>query len=157
MLSTLAAIVAEARQCSVPVLAIMYPRGETTDGHDNNYEALRVDEPDKYTDMVAHAVRIASDLGASMIKTQYTGSTDTFRRVVRAAAPTPVVIAGGPATAVTTALTLAAESIAAGAAGVSFGRNVFGRTDPAPVIRALRAIVHDGLSPTDAATHVELQ
>ena len=53
-----------------------------------------------------------------MIKTQYTGSPETFRNVVDAAAPVPVVIAGGALVSPAQALATAADAVMAGAVGV---------------------------------------
>ena len=48
-------------------------------------------------DAVKHAARIGAELGADIIKTNYTGSPDTFKEVVNGC-PVPVVMAGGPKT-----------------------------------------------------------
>ena len=61
-----------------------------------------------------------------------------------AACGLPVVIAGGDPTGDTDALLGRVETaIAAGAAGVAFGRNVWGCPDPAGMVRSLRSVVHD--------------
>jgi fructose-bisphosphate aldolase, class I len=41
--------------------------------------------------------------------------------------------------------------IAAGAAGIVYGRNVIQHDDPRAMVRALRAIVHEGATAADAA------
>ena len=46
-------------------------------------------------DVVKHAARIGAELGADIIKTNYTGSPETFKEVVDGC-PVPVIIAGGP-------------------------------------------------------------
>jgi len=54
----------------------------------------------------------------------------------------PVIIAGGELTSDREGLLRQVESaVGAGAAGVAFGRNVWGSTDPAGMVRALRAAV----------------
>ena len=63
--------------------------------------------------------------------------------VVEAARPVPVVIAGGPLCSESEALSAARGAIAAGAKGVSFGRNVFKRDDPANMLRLLQTTVHE--------------
>ena len=146
MLQTLGAIVRSAESFGVPVLAIMYPRREGN-GNDDNYQKLREAEPDHYSQLVAHAARIGVELGADVIKTQYTGSPETFERVIRATRPVPVVIAGGPFRSESDALSAASGAVEAGASGVSFGRNVFERDDPARMLRLLHLAVHEDLLP----------
>ena len=81
MLRTLSTTVREAEVFGVPVFAIMYPRCEG-DGGEDNYQELRKADPDAYAQLVAHAARIGMELGADVIKTPYTGSPETFDRVV---------------------------------------------------------------------------
>ena len=146
MLRTLSTTVREAEVFGVPVFAIMYPRCEG-DGGEDNYQELRKADPDAYAQLVAHAARIAMELGADVIKTQYTGSPETFERVVEATHPVPVVIAGGPLCSESEALSAARGAIAAGGRGVSFGRNVFERDDPTYMLRLLQSAVHEEGSP----------
>jgi class I fructose-bisphosphate aldolase len=66
--------------------------------------------------------RIASELGADLIKTDYPGDADGLREVVEAC-PTPVLVAGGPKTGGDEqALAMVSAVAKAGAAGVIFGR-----------------------------------
>src|SRR5262249_22577903 len=66
---------------SVPLLAMVYPRGPgITDPRD--------------PDPVGHAVSLAADLGADLVKTVYPGSVEAMAAVT-ADAPVPVVVAGG--------------------------------------------------------------
>lgn len=152
MLAMLGSIVNDSRPLGVPVVAIMYPRRERPDGGDDNYEALRGTDEAHYAELVAHAARVARELGASVIKTQFTGSCESFRSVTAAAHPVPVVIAGGPIRPAREALAMADAAVAAGAAGVSFGRNVYGRTRPAAMLEALSLVVHDRRSLDDVLT-----
>jgi fructose-bisphosphate aldolase/2-amino-3,7-dideoxy-D-threo-hept-6-ulosonate synthase len=100
---------------------------------------------------VAHAARTAVDLGASVVKTAYTGSADSYRHVVDAAAPALVVAAGGPMVSTNAALSAAEGAIRAGAQGVCYGRAIFESDDPPAMLRALKAIIHDEVPPADAA------
>ena len=142
MLSNLGMVVGEAEKFGLPVLAIMYPRREVN-GCDDNYNELKNTEPQRYTELVAHAARIGMELGADVIKTQYTGSPDTFEKVVEAAHPVPVVIAGGPLSSEAAALSSIRGAVKAGGRGVSFGRNVFERRDPADMLRLIRSSLHE--------------
>ncbi len=73
--------------------------------------------------------RIASELGADLIKTDYPGDADGLREVVEAC-PTPVLVAGGPKTGGDEqALAMVSAVAKAGAAGVIFGRYVIQAED----------------------------
>ena len=62
----------------------------------------------------------------------------------------PIVIAGGKKLPEPEALQLAYNAVQQGAAGVDMGRNIFQSEAPAAMIQAVRAVVHENLSPTDA-------
>ena len=92
------------------------------------------------------ASRIAAELGARLVKTYH---CDGFERVVETC-PVPVVIAGGKKLPEKDALAMAFSAVRAGAAGVDMGRNIFQSEDPLAMVRAVRAIVHDGATIEDA-------
>jgi DhnA family fructose-bisphosphate aldolase class Ia len=96
--------------------------------------------------VVAHAARLGAELGADIIKTNYTGDFESFKQVVECC-PVPVIIAGG-AKAETNreVLQTVSDSVAARGAGLSIGRNVFQHKDPAKMAKALCGIVHCGAS-----------
>ena len=102
--------------------------------------------------MVSHAARLGYELGADIVKTNYTGDIDSFRNVVNSVR-VPIVVAGGPKSDhVSECLRLVYESIKAGAAGVSIGRNVFQHQDPSIMTRAIAEIVHNQADPANAFT-----
>ena len=140
MLSKLGRIADTCDEYGIPLLAMMYPRGpKIKSEHDPA--------------AVSHAARLGAELGADIIKTNYTGNPQTFREVV-ASCPVPIVIAGGPKTeSVKEFLTMIYDSINNGAAGLSIGRNVFQHENPEMMTKALVAIVHDG---TDVKNAMEI-
>ena len=79
----------------MPLMGIMYPRSEKGN-LDNNYEDLKLDEPEEYAALVRHFARVGVDLGADLIKAQFTGSASTFRSVIESCGAVPVIIAGWP-------------------------------------------------------------
>jgi putative autoinducer-2 (AI-2) aldolase len=93
------------------------------------------------------ATRIIAETGAHLVKSYYI--EDGFESVV-ASCPVPIVIAGGKKLPEREALTMAYRATQAGAAGVDMGRNIFQSDSPVGMIRAVRAIVHDGET-SDAA------
>ncbi|UCE15633.1 MAG: class I fructose-bisphosphate aldolase family protein [Candidatus Bathyarchaeota archaeon] len=133
MLMKLGKVADDCDRYGMPLLAMMYPRGPKI----KNQHAV---------DVVAHAARLGAELGADIIKTNYTGSIESFREVVRGC-HVPVIIAGGPKVeTVREILQMVQDSVKAGGAGLSIGRNVFQHENPTLIVKALSAIVHTNAS-----------
>jgi fructose-bisphosphate aldolase / 2-amino-3,7-dideoxy-D-threo-hept-6-ulosonate synthase len=133
MLQNLGKVAEECDIYGLPLLAMMYPRGPKIQ---NEHEP----------EVVAHAARIGAELGADIIKTNYTGDVETFKAVIESC-PSPVVIAGGPkCKSPEEILQTTSDAIKAGAAGLSIGRNVFQCESPTQISKALSAIVHQNSS-----------
>lgn len=133
----LAALGRTAKACSrwgMPLLAMMYPRGEA------------VAESPASISLVA---RVGAELGADVIKCPYTGDPDSFAKVV-AGCSVPVVIAGGEPVSDAEALTRIEDAMQSGARGLSMGRSAFQHPCPERFVAAAAAIVHGGLSARDA-------
>ena len=121
----------------IPLLAMVYGRGPKIE---NQYDPK----------VVAHCARLGAELGADIVKVPYTGDPETFAKVVEGAG-IPVVIAGGPKMkSAEDVLRMVEGAIKAGGAGLSIGRNVFQAEDPAKMVAAMRAIVHEGKSVEEA-------
>ncbi len=115
----------------MPLLAMMYARGSKFKSETD-------------PDGVRHAARIAAELGADLVKVNYTGSPKTFEKVV-AGCPIPVVIAGGEKLAdERLVFAMITDALKVGARGVAVGRNAFGHESPRAMLRAIGAIVHEG-------------
>ena len=99
--------------------------------------------------LVRAGVRVAEELGADLIKTNYTGDPDSFRQIT-AACSVPVLIAGGEKGGDLETLMTIRDAVDAGAAGVCMGRNAFQRDDTARFVAAVCRVVHEGVSPTEA-------
>src|SRR5947209_5358563 len=137
MLDQFSRILDESDNVGLPVLAMMYPRGPGIQNQ-HGYE------------VVSHAARLGYELGADIVKTNYTGDVESFRGVVNSVR-VPILVAGGPkANNVSECLRLVYESIKAGAAGVSIGRNVFQHKDPSMMTQAISEIVHNHANPENA-------
>jgi putative autoinducer-2 (AI-2) aldolase len=93
------------------------------------------------------ASRICAENGAHVVKTYF---CETEFDKVTASCPVPIVIAGGKKLPELDALKMAYQAIDQGAAGVDMGRNVFQADCPTAMIRAVRAVVHDGETPEKA-------
>lgn len=92
------------------------------------------------------ATRIIAELGCNIVKTYY---CDNFEEVV-AACPVPIVVAGGKKLPEKDALTLAYRAISGGAKGVDMGRNIFQSPHAVEMVQAVRKIVHEGFTDTEA-------
>lgn len=133
MLKGLGTVARACDEWGMPLLAMMYPRGPKVDSeHDVEY--------------VKHAARVGAELGADIIKTNYTGDPDSFREVVEGC-PVPVVVAGGPMMETERDLMqMVYDSIHVGGRGVAIGRNVFQADDPTAMVDRISKIVHEDYS-----------
>jgi DhnA family fructose-bisphosphate aldolase class Ia len=94
---------------------------------------------------IAACCRTAAELGAHVVKTSFPRPPSAIADAIGCGIP--VVLAGGDPRGPADALADAADAIAAGAAGVAFGRNVWGATDPAAMVRDLVRTVHGAAAP----------
>lgn len=128
-LRRLAGLASECEQLGLPVMAEVIPGGW------GQAVPWTVEN-------VARAARIGAELGADVIKTVCPGPPEDFAAVVEAC-PVPVVALGGPRmSSEDDVVALAGGVVAAGAAGIAFGRNVWGSPDPAALLRRLHQAVH---------------
>ncbi|MEM0908153.1 MAG: aldolase [Pseudomonadota bacterium] len=97
------------------------------------------------TQKIVTLVRVASELGADIIKADPTDTPEDYIKVVEAAR-CPVLVRGGGRADLKTVFDKAAHYMKAGACGLVYGRNIYQHQDPAKVVRALMAIIHDGAS-----------
>ena len=130
MLGDLGRVCSSANYWGMPVLAMVYARGpKVRNGFD--------------PDVVAHCARVGEELGADVVKINYTGDRESFEQVVNACC-IPVVIAGGPKLDDKRDLVqMVHDSIAAGGTGLSVGRNIFQDDNPQLLVRALHRVVHE--------------
>ena len=133
MLSELGRISSSAESWGMPLLAMVYARGPKIK---NEYDP----------EVVKHCARLAEEIGADVVKVPYTGDIESFREVVDGC-DIPVVIAGGPKMEnQKDILQMAHDSIIAGGAGLSVGRNIFQAPNPTLLVKALHGIVHENWS-----------
>ena len=130
MLSDFGMVSSRAREWGIPLLAMIYPRGEKIA---NEYDPS----------VLKHAARLGAELGADIVKISYSGSVESFREVI-AGCRVPVVIAGGEKMeSDKQILETVRGSIDAGGSGVSIGRNIFQHQDPTRMVGAISMIVHE--------------
>ena len=130
MLNDLGHVGKVAMEWGMPLLAMMYTRGPKVK---SEYDVK----------LVKHAARVGAELGADIVKVVYTGSVESFREVVEGCF-VPVVIAGGEKMGNDEDIVeMVKGAMAAGAAGVSIGRNVFQHKDPEKMVQTLSRMVHN--------------
>lgn len=133
MLADLGHLTAQCRRLGLPLLAMMYVR------HMRRGKVVNVTR----ADVLAHAARVAAELGASLVKVSYTGDPASFRTVT-AGCPVPVVIAGGALRSGhdREVLDMIRGAMRGGAAGISMGRNIFQNPDTRGMLRKVKEVVY---------------
>ena len=131
MLKDASTVVEKCREWGLPLIAMMYPRGKKiTD--ENDHEVVNI------------VVRAGAELGADIVKTNYTGDIDTFKGIVNGVSHIPIIIAGGPKMGTIPDLfQMVHDSLQAGGRGVAFGRNIFQSKDPTKMVSAISRLVHE--------------
>lgn len=101
-------------------------------------------------------VRLAREMGADIVKADPTADPADFHRVVQAAR-CPVLVRGGGKEELSAVFARSRVLLDQGAVGMVYGRNVYQHRDPAAVVRALMAMIHDGASAEQAWRLYETQ
>ncbi len=104
---------------------------------------------------IGKAAKMACEVGADVVKMQYSGDPESFRQIM-ATLYRPVVILGGPgrndARAV---LQDIRDAMDAGAIGITIGRNIWEHERPGHMVAALAAIIHEDASVDVAMRQLE--
>ncbi|MFV0431991.1 MAG: class I fructose-bisphosphate aldolase [Alphaproteobacteria bacterium] len=130
-LALLGQVCEEARRCQLPVICEPLARGDAVAPEDYNS-----------TQNVALMARIASEVGADVVKVEYTGSPESFSEVVEAS-HVPVVMMGGAKTdTFDEFLTFLDGAMSSGAKGVAVGRNVYSQPNIADAVSRTVSVVH---------------
>jgi fructose-bisphosphate aldolase/2-amino-3,7-dideoxy-D-threo-hept-6-ulosonate synthase len=136
MLKDMGKIAKDCNEWGMPLLAMMYPRGKKI-------------KNEKDVEVVKLAARVGAELGADIVKTNYTGDIKSFKQVVEGC-PVPVIIAGGSKGNESDCLKMIEDAMKAGAAGVAMGRNSFQHENPTKFVKAVCQVVHNGKSSKQA-------
>ncbi|OIN95758.1 fructose-bisphosphate aldolase [Candidatus Desantisbacteria bacterium CG1_02_38_46] len=133
MLHDLGAISKKCVEWGMPLFAMIYTRGAKIK---NQFDVA----------VVKHAARVGAELGADIVKVNYTGSAESFKEVT-STCPVPVVIAGGEKMETDREILEMIEgAMKAGAAGVSIGRNAFQHKDPVAIVKVISSVVHKNVT-----------
>ena len=132
-LESLALLVNECEDFGIPVMAVTAV-GKELEKRTARYLAL--------------SCRIAAELGAKIVKTYY--CAEDFDKVTNGC-PVPVVMAGGPKCETELEVfEFVYDGMQKGAIGVNLGRNVWQNPHPVAMMKALNAVIHDGVAPKEA-------
>ena len=104
---------------------------------------------DGNAEKIVTLTRLASEMGADIIKADPTENPEDFHRVVEAAR-VPVLVRGGGKEDLKTVLMKSAALMAQGAKGMVYGRNIYQHDNPKAVVSALMAMIHQGASGEEA-------
>ena len=139
-LEMISRLVSEANEYGMPTVAHAYPSGD------------KISDDVRYSvEYVGYASRVAKEIGIDVIKTYWTGSSESFGRIVEVSAPCKVVISGGPKCETLRAcFEMTWQGIQAGCHGITYGRNIWQHECPPAVLRGLNAIIHEGASVDEA-------
>lgn len=137
MLNDLGAVGSTCAKWQIPLLVMVYVRGPQ----------IPSPVPDS---AIAHAARVAAELGADIIKISAPRDEAVLAEIT-AGLSVPVVVAGGGKSAdARLFLDRIERSLKAGARGVAIGRNVFQHERPQAILKSICDIVHRGCSANDA-------
>ena len=104
---------------------------------------------------IGKAAKMACELDSDIVKMQYSGDAESFQRILETLYR-PVVILGGPGrNNVPAVLQDIRNAMDAGAIGTTIGRNIWQHEQPARMVAALAAIVHEDASVEAAMRQLE--
>lgn len=95
---------------------------------------------------ITHLVRQAVELGADVIKADPTDDVSAYHKIIETAGGVPVLVRGGGRVSDQVILERTVGLLAQGASGIVYGRNIIQHPNPAGIVRALMAVVHDNAS-----------
>lgn len=111
-------------------------------------------ESDLALNKVLPVVRQGAELGGDIIKADPTDNLDDYHKVVEAAG-VPVLVRGGSRLPDKDVLAMTEKLIKQNVGGLAYGRNVIQHPHPDRMTRALKAIVHDGKTATEAMDYLK--
>lgn len=134
ILSSLSRNVQAAHKWGLPVTAEMLPRG--FEGGDDSRTPANI----------TFACRQGAELGADIIKTNYTGDQESFHNLVESVYAPVVILGGSKKVPERELLQEVKDAMEAGGAGVAMGRNIWGNENPARYAAAVAKLIHENCS-----------
>ena len=137
-------VVSESERFGIPVLCEPLARGTAVRPGTSNRK-----------EYVALMARMAAEVGADMVKVEYTGDPASFAEVVQSCAVPVVMMGGAKSDRFIDFLTMLEDGMNAGAKGVAVGRNLFLHTHPELATNAVRRVVRERVPARVAAEEME--
>lgn len=138
ILSALSRNILSAHRWGMPLMAEMLPRG-----FEGGADARTAEN-------ITFACRQGAELGADIIKTEYTGDQDSFHTLVESVYAPVVILGGSKKVPERELFQEVRDAMEAGGAGVAMGRNIWGHERPAHYCAAIAKLIHEQCS-VDAA------
>ena len=136
-LKNLATLAGQCQAWDVPLMAEMIPGGFVN-------PSLRTTENTRL------AARLGVELGADIIKTEFVEPGGSFRQVIDHCFRPVLVLGGSKRPDESGLFAMVENALAAGAAGVVIGRNIWGHANPRAMVTALGRIIHQSASVAEA-------
>ena len=136
-------VVKASDEYGIPVMGEAYPLGADFMPEEQLHEQIRI------------SCRILWELGADVIKTFYTGSE--FGNIVESVGVPILVLGAAKKDSELSALEMVEKAIKAGSRGVAFGRNIFQAKNPPVFLQALKEVVNEKTTASDAAVKYHLE
>ncbi len=95
-------------------------------------------------------VRQAVELGADVVKADPCNDVREYQRVIEVASGCPILVRGGSKASERELVQRTVELMRQGASGIVYGRNIIQHPAPVKMVRALMAIVHEGINAEQA-------
>ena len=108
----------------------------------NAYQTLDSFSTELGPEYLRRNARLCAELGADIVKVNWSGDAKSFGEIVRAC-DSPVVIAGGTVISDEELLARFEDGREVGAVGCSVGRNIFQHENPQAITQAISRIFHD--------------
>ncbi|HLI09523.1 MAG TPA: hypothetical protein VKV40_23375 [Ktedonobacteraceae bacterium] len=115
----------------------------------NAYQTLNEAGATYGAEYLLRNARLCAELGADIVKVNWSGDQASFEKIVRAA-NVPVVVAGGTLVSDEELLSRMEQAVAVGAIGCSVGRNIFQHQNPEAITRALCRVIQEKWRARDA-------
>lgn len=138
ILADLSRNIHDCNKWGIPLTAEMLPRG------------FEGGEDCRTPENITFACRMGAEMGADIIKTEYTGEPQSFRDLCESVYVPVVILGGSKKVSEEKLLTDIKDAIEAGGAGVAMGRNIWNHENPARYASAIARLIHESCS-VDAA------
>ncbi|NLW53657.1 MAG: aldolase [Clostridiaceae bacterium] len=134
VLTNLSRTIQEAHRWGLPVTAEALPRG------------FEGGEDARSPENIIFSCRQAVELGADIVKTEYTGDIESMHELCESVYAPVVILGGSKKVSERKLLQDIHDAMQAGAAGVAMGRNIWGHETPEKYISAISKIIHEDAS-----------